>query len=281
MLRLNPVARETGLTKTLFKETYLKRKEPVIFTDLMEAWPAKNKWTIDYFKSVYGHLEVPLYATNKGKGKKYISPERYMLFRDYLEILEAGPSNLRMFLFNIFKEAPELMKDFSTPTIMDGFINSFPFMFFGGKGATVGLHYDIDLSHIFLNQFYGRKRVVLFAPDQSTNIYHHPFSVASYIDVNNPDYKTFPALKKVVGYECIVQPGETLFMPSAYWHYIEYVDSGYSMSLRANESYLRRGKGLLNIAEHFVIDKGMFRLLGKDWIKIKAKMAKRRAKQSL
>ncbi|HHH49968.1 MAG TPA: cupin-like domain-containing protein [Saprospiraceae bacterium] len=279
MLKLKQILRETGLSKKDFYSTYLSRNQPVIFTDLMDSWPAKNKWTIDYLKSVYGHLKVPLYATNKGKGKKYISPEIYMTFKEYLELLEAGPTNLRMFLFNIFKEAPELIKDFSMPTIMDGFIDSFPFMFFGGEGATVGLHYDIDLSHIFLNQLHGRKRVVLFAPDQSINIYHHPFSVASYIDVNNPDYDLFPALEKAVGYECIVNPGETLFMPSGYWHYIEYLDSGFSMSLRANESYLRRGYGLLNIAKHFVVDKGMFHLLGKDWIKIKAKMAKRRAEK--
>jgi hypothetical protein len=160
---------------------------------------------------------------------------------------------------------------------MDGFIKDFPFMFFGGEGSKVALHYDIDLSHVFLNQFHGRKRVVLFGPEQSRNIYHHPFTVASYIDVNNPDYSQFPALKNVTGYETTLQPGETIFMPSGYWHYIEYTDGGYSMSVRANESYTRRAKGLWNIARHYVVDKGMNRLMGSDWRKMKESMAKRRA----
>ena len=207
-------------------------------------------------------------------------PEKVVPLREYLEMIEAGPTELRMFLFNIFRHAPELCHDFSMPEIMSGFIKDYPFMFFGGEGSKVALHYDIDLSHVFLNQFHGRKRVVLFAPEQSRNIYHHPFTVASYIDVNNPDYQKFPALKNVTGYDCTIQPGETLFMPSGYWHYIEYTDGGYSISLRANESYTRRARGLWNIARHYVVDKGMNRLMGSDWRKMKENMAKRRAEST-
>jgi hypothetical protein len=167
-----------------------------------------------------------------------------------------------MFLYNIFRHAPELCHDYKKPTIMDGFIDSFPFMFFGGQGSSVALHYDIDLSHVFLSQFHGRKRVVLFEPQQSRNIYQHPYTVASYIDVNKPDYDSFPALKNVIGYEGMLYPGETLFMPSGYWHYIEYVDWGFSISLRSNESYFRRAKGLINIARHYVVDRSMNRLMG-------------------
>ena len=232
-----------------------------------------------FLRESHGDLEIPLYTTNKGKGDKYIEPEVVLPLREYLTILESEPTPLRIFLFNIFRHVPELVKDFSAPTIMDGFINSFPYMFFGGEGSTVSLHYDIDLSHVFLNQFHGRKRVVLFPPEQSRNIYHHPFTVASYIDVNNPDYEQFPALKNVKGYECILHPGETLFMPSGYWHYIEYVDGGYSISLRANDSYARRIRGMLYIARHYVVDKGLHYLMGQSWIKIKAEMAKRRAEE--
>ena len=150
-------------------------------------------------------------------------------------------------------------------------------MFFGGEGSKVALHYDIDLSHVFLNQFHGRKRVVLFGPEQSKYLYQHPFTVASYVDVNNPDYEKFPALRYAQGYETILNPGETIFMPSGYWHYIEYIDGGYSMSLRANESYSRRARGLWNIARHYVVDKGMNRIMGDNWRRVKEDMAKRRA----
>ncbi len=278
MMELKPVERRTGLTREAFAESFLKPMVPVVFTDLMQDWPAKQRWTIDHFKKEYGHFKVPVVSNNYSKpGRGYMTPDRIITFKEYLEILESGPTDLRIFLWNIFKEAPDLRNDFSMPTIMDGFVNDFPFMFFGGQGAKVALHYDIDMSHVFLNQIHGRKRVVLFAPDQSRHIYHHPFTVASYIDINKPDYEKFPALSNAVGYEVMLEPGETVFMPSGYWHYIEYTDGGYSIALRAYHSLPSRVKGLANIATHFMVDKGMNKLLGPNWRVIKENMAKKRA----
>ncbi|MCB0571961.1 MAG: cupin-like domain-containing protein [Phaeodactylibacter sp.] len=278
MLSLLPADRRSKLDRYAFAQEYLKPGIPVIFTDLMDPWPAKEKWTIDFFKTVYGNLMVPVFSDNVSKpGKNYMEPDMVIPLSEFLEQLEQGPTNLRLFLFNIFRHAPELCNDYSIPTIMDGFIRDFPFMFFGGEGSKVALHYDIDLSHVFLNQFHGRKRVVLFPPEQSKKLYQHPFTVASYIDVNQPDYKQFPALRNAHGFECILHPGETLFIPSGYWHYIEYTDGGYSISLRANESYTRRARGLINIAKHYVVDKSMNRIMGQEWRRIKENMARRRA----
>lgn len=281
-MELFSIDHRTGLSRDNFRDTYLVPRKPVVFTDLMDTWPAKDKWRIDYLKKQYGQLKVPVYSENYSKpGKGYMEPDMKIPFKEYLELLEAGPCPYRLFLFNIFLHAGEMCKDFSMPTIMDGFFNEFPYMFFGGKGSKVALHYDIDLSHIFLNQFHGRKRVVLFPPEESHNIYQHPFTVASYIDVNNPDYEKFPALRNVKGYETYLDPGETLFMPSGYWHYIEYTDGGYSMALRSNDSYLRRFKGAINIARHFVVDKGMNKIMGSSWRELKTEMAKRRAEADL
>lgn len=282
MLELRPVDRCTGLTRETFAAEYLNPMKPVVFTDLTARWPAREKWTIEHFKAHYGNLRVPVVSNNYSKpGKGYMSPDRIIPFKEFLEILESGPTDLRIFLWNIFKEAPELRHDFAMPTIMDGFVNDFPFMFFGGQGSKVALHYDIDMSHVFLNQIHGRKRVVLFAPDQSRNIYHHPFTVASYVDLNNPDYEKYPALAAAKGFETILEPGETIFMPSGYWHYIEYTDGGWSMALRSFGSIPARFRGLYNIAAHYVVDKGMNRLMGPSWRKMKEKMAEERAKVAI
>jgi hypothetical protein len=279
---MQEIDRRSGLTPETFAQEYLHPLKPVVFTDLMDAWPAKNKWTVEFFKEKYGHLEVPVFSENYSKpGKGYMEPDKIMSFKAFLSALDSGPTDLRMFLFNIFRHAPELCNDFSTHTIMNGFIKQFPFMFFGGEGSHVALHYDIDMAHVFLNQIYGRKRVVLFSQDQSKYLYHHPYTVASYIDVNNPDYEKYPALRKVKGYAVMLQPGETLFMPSGYWHYIEYTDFGYSISLRAMSTLSRRVMGIYNIATHFVVDKGMNKIMGPKWREIKANMAKKRAEDEL
>lgn len=282
MLELQPIERRSGLQPETFAAEFLEPMIPVVLTDLMDDWPARQKWTIDYFKTRYGHLRVPVVSNNYSKpGKGYMSPDRIISFKEYLEILESGPTDLRIFLWNIFRVTPELRQDFRIPTIMDGFVNELPFMFFGGQGSKVALHYDIDMSHVFLNQIHGRKRVVLFAPDQSRMLYRHPFTVASYVDVNRPDFIRYPALAFAKGYEVTLEPGETVYIPSGYWHYIEYTDGGYSISLRSFGSIPARMRGLANIATHYVVDKGLNRLIGPSWRKLKERMAEKRAETIL
>ena len=282
MLTLNPIEKKSGLNRETFAAEYLHPHQPVVFTDLMDNWKAKTNWTIDNLKKNYGHLEVPVVSPNYSKpGKGYMEPEMYMSLGEYLTLLERGPMPYRIFLWNIFKHVPEMCEDFQIPNIMDGFFKDFPMMFFGGKGAITPMHYDIDMSHVFLNQIHGRKRVVLFSPEQSAFLYHLPYSVASYVDINKPDYEKYPALTKAHGWETILEPGETIFMPSGYWHYIEYTDGGYSIALRANESYIRRAIGAIEIAKHFVVDKGMNKIFGSRWREMKEFMAFKRAEQVL
>lgn len=280
MLTLTPIERRTGLTRENFTEQYLEQHKPVVFTDLMKDWKAKENWSVQNLKARYGQLMVPVVTPNYSRpGKGYMEPEMEMSFGEYLTLIERGPMPYRIFLWNIFKHAPEMCEDFEMPNVMDGFFKDFPFMFFGGQGAITPMHYDIDMSHVFLNQIHGRKRVVLFSPEQSPYLYHHPYTVASYVDINKPDYVQFPALAKAQGMEVILNPDETLFIPSGYWHHIEYVDGGYSISLRANESYVRRAKGAISIAKHFVVDKGMNRIFGTRWREMKAFLAKKRAEE--
>jgi Cupin-like domain len=280
MLPLQTIEKKTGLTRESFGNNYLIPQKPVVFTDFMNDWPAKTNWSIENLKKNYGHLEVPVVSPNHTKpGKGYMVPELYMSFGEYLTLIERGPMQYRIFLWNVFKYAPDMCHDYKIPTIMDGFLKDFPFMFFGGQGSITPMHYDIDMSHVFLNQLHGRKRVILFAPDQSRHLYQHPFAVASSVDINNLDFEKYPATRQAKGYEVILDPGDTIFIPSGYWHYIEYVDGGYSIALRANESYVRRVKGAYNIASHYVVNITMNNLFGKRWHEVKELIAKKRAEE--
>lgn len=280
-MNLQPVERRTGLTREEFEREYQATNTPVIFTDLAKDWPATEKWTFEWLKSNYGHLEVPLYDNDFRKpGKDYLTPTKKMPFGDYLDIIEAGPTDLRMFLYNILKEAPELNKDFAMPTITDGFLKSFPMMFFGGQGARVDLHYDLDCASVFITQFQRKKKVILFAPDQSPLLYQHPFTVQSEVRMDNPDFEKHPALKKATGYECTIEHGETLFMPSLFWHFMYYTEGGFSLSLRRH-SMASQARGIWNISRHFVVDKGMNFVMGEKWHDIKANLAQRKAQAAM
>lgn len=281
-MRLQPIEKRSGLTPEEFREEYLLPKRPVVFTDLVKDWPATEKWTFDWFRKNYGHLEVPLYGNDfHESGKYYMTSKRKMKFGDYLSLIEKGPTELRMFLYNIFEHAPELAKDFSMPDIMNGWNKRYYFMFFGGEGSTVNLHYDIDCSHVFLTQFQTRKRVYLFPHEQGKFLYHEPFTVKSQMDVNNPDFSRYPAFKHAEGFRTILEHGETLFMPSRYWHHIDYIEGGFSLALRSYTDWQMRLNALENIATHFVVDKGLNRVLGNKWHHWKKEKARARAEKAM
>lgn len=279
-LNLQPIEICDHIDRATFQERFLKPNKPVVMKNFSGSWPAKDKWSFDYFKSRYPDLMVPVYGEAfADTGKSYTSTDDKMLFSDYLDLIASKPTQLRMFLFNIFKHIPDLCQDFNYPDIIDYYVKKHPFMFFGGATSKVDAHFDLDLSHVFLTQFHGRKRVILFGPEYSTHLYRHPLTVSCNLDLGNPDFQKYPKLLEAKGYECEINNSETLFIPSGYWHYIYYVEGGFALSLRARTSSLPRlalaGIQMFNL---LVVDYNMSRILGaKRWYAMKEQMAIKRA----
>src|SRR5215213_7682374 len=117
------------------------------------------------------------------------------------------------------------------------FCKTLPYAFCRRRHKHNHMHFDIDLSHILHTQFIGRKRVLLFPHEEQHKLYRKPWevlSMANYAHYNEHfDYESFPAVKLAKGYEVILEHGDTLFMPAGFWHHMEYIDSGFAMSLRA------------------------------------------------
>ncbi len=268
-----------NIDRTHFQEHYFKPNIPVVMKNYSADWAAKHKWSFDYFKSRYPDLMVPVYGEAfADTGKSYTSTDDKMLFGDYLNLIATEPTALRMFLFNIFKYIPDLCQDFTYPPIVDAYVKKHPFMFFGGATSKVDAHYDLDLSHVFLTQFYGRKRVILFGPEYSTHLYRHPLTVSCNVDLGNPNFTQYPKLSEAKGYECEINDGDTLFIPSGYWHYIYYIEGGFALSLRARTSLPRLAVAGIKMFNLLIVDYNMSRILGaKRWYAMKEKLAIRRA----
>jgi hypothetical protein len=280
-MQFTPVDRRTGLSREQFKKEYHDLQKPVVLTDLAKDWPALHKWTWEFFKEKYGDLKVPMVDKNFHKPGPGYMQKHIISFREYIESIEKGPSDMRLFLFNIFQAAPELKHDFTFPTIMDGFITSLPFMFFGGETSITPLHYDIDCPSNFLTHFLTRKRIIMFDRSQSVYLYHQPFTVQSHMNINNPDYENYPALRHAQGYEAIIGHGETIYIPPHWWHYIEYVDSGFSLATRAHDRVSNKFVALKNLLQHSVIDQGMNRISSVRWQNWKKNVARKRAEKVL
>ncbi|MDP1800043.1 MAG: cupin-like domain-containing protein [Bacteroidota bacterium] len=268
-----------------FTEKYLKPQKPLLIKGLANHYPAGKKWTIDYLKDVCGDVKVELFDNNNKdtSSTAFTAPDLKMKFSKYVDLISKDePSNLRMFLFNMFKCKPKLRKDFPCPYMFKGILGKMGYMFFGSKNTKVRIHQDIDMSNVMLTQFHGRKRVVLISPEYSDLLYRLPFNTHSLVDLDNPDYNKYPGLAYVEAEEYILEPGDALFMPSGYWHYITYLDGGFAVSYRKiAQSFKMKLLGALSLTVYMPLDKLMNFLFGKKWLAKKEQIAELRAHKAM
>lgn len=276
-MQLREIERVKTITKKDFYNTYFKTQIPVVIEHLIDDWPAYSRWNLSYIKEIAGEKTVPLYDDRPVSHKDgFNEAHTKMKMSDYIDLLQSKPTNYRIFLYNLMKEVPQLHNDFKWPEIGLRLVKQLPMLFFGGENAKVFMHFDIDYSNILHFHFHGKKRCILFAPNETKYLYKVPYSLISRedIDFDNPDFQKFPKLKEVKGFVCELNHGETLYMPEGYWHYMKYVTPGFSMSLRAFPSKPKNfAKAFYNvfIMRHF--DVMMRKMKGQKWIDYKNRKA--------
>ncbi|MBN9311727.1 MAG: cupin-like domain-containing protein [Chryseobacterium sp.] len=285
-LHLKPIDVVDDISAHDFREKYLKPRKPVVIKNMARKWPAYQKWTLDYMKEVVGDVEVPLYDSSKADPSAPINASAAkMKFGDYIDLIRETPTDLRIFLFDPIKFAPDLLKDYIAPKdLMGGFLDQYPNMFFGGKGSETFLHFDIDMAHIFHTHFNGRKHILLFDYKWKRRLYQIPYATYSLEDYNiaNPDFEKFPALDGIEGIECFLEHGDTLFMPTGWWHWMKYLDGSFSISLRAwDKSWAVKAHSLYNLAVQRNFDSFMKKRFKKRYMDWKEKKAVQYANEAL
>jgi hypothetical protein len=290
-MQLKPVDTFDTISSEQFRREYYLPGKPVIIKSLAKTWPAYNKWTWDFLKQTAGHHKVGIYNNIKSDAYTPINTaDDYKSFGEYVDMISQGPAGWRIFLFNIFDHSPELTQDFTWPEeFMKGFVKKYPMLFVGGATSITHMHFDIDLSHILHTQFVGRKRVLLFPYEEQHKLYRKPYEVLSLADFSNyhlntgkPDYQQFPAIKQANGYEVIMEHGDTLFMPAGYFHHMEYLDSGFAMSLRAmQEGFAPKLHGAWNLFGMRSIDTLLKKTAPQWWYSYKKKKAFEAAEKEL
>ncbi len=282
-LNLKPIDVIYDISLEEFHEKYLLTGKPVILKNYTKNWKAIDRWNYSYLREKAGNIKVKLYGKWLENNPTAIEmpPVKEVLFGEYLDMLEQGvQSDLRIFLFNIFKHVPELLEDFEFTPVTTNYLKDFPYMFFGCTGSDVRLHYDIDLSNVFITQFCGTKRIVLFEQSQSKYLYKLPFTTHSAADLMNVDFNKYPALKYAEGYECVINHGDTLFMPGGIWHYIQYVDGSFSLSLRSlSPTIPGKIQGAYNVFVIRKLDELLNKYYKNSWSDFKLKRAIQKANE--
>lgn len=230
------VERRERLSRDEFFESYYCQNRPVLIDGMLDAWPALRKWGYDYFRARCGDAEVEVqfgresdenYEINQPKHK------RLMCFRDYVDLVEqSGATNdFYMTANNTSRNRAALAALWDDIPPIDTYLDaSSPdkgFFWFGPAGTKTPFHHD--LTNNFMAQVMGRKLVRLVPLADTPFMYNH-FHCFSQVDGSAIDTERFPAMKNAQVVECTLGPGELLFLPIGWWHYVEGLDVSVTMT---------------------------------------------------
>ncbi len=96
-----------------------------------------------------------------------------------------------------------------------------------GNRTIVSAHHDIpdNIACVVI----GKRRFVLFPPNQLQNLYIGPLDfnpagpAISLVDLHNPDFEKFPRYREALTQAQIaeLEPGDAIYIPSMWWHHVE------------------------------------------------------------
>ncbi|XP_018091841.1 lysine-specific demethylase 8 isoform X2 [Xenopus laevis] len=218
-----------------FKEHYLVPQKPVVLEGVIDHWPCLKKWSVEYIKRVAGCRTVPVEL-----GSRYTDTEwsqRLMTINEFINkyILDKQHGIGYLAQHQLFEQIPELKEDISIPDYCclgeaseeDITINAW----FGPAGTVSPLHQDPQQN--FLAQIVGRKYIRVYSVAETESLYPFEGSIlhnTSQVDVESPDSNKFPKFPQAVYQEFILSPGQVLFIPVKWWHYIRALDLSFSVS---------------------------------------------------
>ena len=55
-------------------------------------------------------------------------------------------------------------------------------------------------------------------------------AVGSQVDINNYDESKYPKFKNVKFYSVLLEPGDSIYIPKGWWHYVKSLDASISVS---------------------------------------------------
>jgi hypothetical protein len=142
---------------------------------------------------------------------------RDMTMGDYLDLAACWTDGLPPYVGNL--EINELNAMCHWP----GYFSKMgpPRFWLGPAGTVTPLHCDYD-DNIFA-QVWGTKRIFLVPPHHGEFLYvreANPVLFGSPFDPERPDFDAYPLARRAAPVECIVAPGDMLYVPAGWFHQV-------------------------------------------------------------
>jgi hypothetical protein len=190
---------------------------PFMISGVVDRWPL-CRLTPQQLREQYG--DVPVRArVGDYIGTAFAADRamRDMSMREYLDISLAPATGLPPYVGNL--ELRELNSMCHWP----GYFNKMgpPRFWLGPERTMTPLHCDYD-DNVFA-QIWGTKRIFLAPPHHDEFLYPKEANAilfGSPFDPEAPDYDRYPLARQATTIECIVNPGDMLYVPAGWYHQV-------------------------------------------------------------
>jgi dTDP-4-dehydrorhamnose 3,5-epimerase-like enzyme len=208
---------------------------PVLVSGALEGWPALQRWDFDHIGRAIGTRRITPVIAHMGRWSVDVRAgmrTEEMDFSTYRAEIDSGVVShyLRLALEGSFTDL--LADEYEAPIYCRKRIMMKKNLWVGSASASSGLHYD--MMHNLVAQIVGRRRVVLFAPEETPRLYPYPVRTLAWhhspIRVEAPDPERFPAFASARRLEVEIAPGELLFIPKGWWHHFASVEDAIAIN---------------------------------------------------
>ena len=228
------IERRADLTRDEFLERYYAVGRPVILTGEMDGWPALSRWTPDYLKAAVGAAPIEYQGGRSANARFELEKDAHRRSAPFDAFIDAitrpGAGNdAYLTAYNSAANRAALSPLAADVGMLEKFLTPDQaarggMMWIGPAGTVTPLHHD--LTHNFIAQIVGRKRLKIIPAAEVGKVYNTIHVFSDVPDVENPalDFTRFPRLATTRVYEVELQPGEIIFMPLAWWHQVKALD---------------------------------------------------------
>ncbi|KAM9850540.1 tRNA wybutosine-synthesizing protein 5 [Aulostomus maculatus] len=224
----------TGVDREVFLRDIYPQRRPAVLRGV-SLGPCLDRWTTEYLAQKGGAKDIKVHvstvpqmnflhknfvyktlpfdefvrrASEQRHSDFFLSEEESYYLRSVGEDVRKEPADLS-------RQFPDLADDFHVPDFFE------PHQFFSSVfrisscGLQLWTHYDVMDN--LLAQVTGTKRVVLYSPQDALHLYLSG-DKSEVLDIDSPDLKLFPEFVKAVRHECVLLPGDLLFIPALWFH---------------------------------------------------------------
>ncbi|WP_050478030.1 cupin-like domain-containing protein [Herbaspirillum rhizosphaerae] len=200
---------------------------PFVITGLVGKWPL-SALTPQTLRERFG--ELPVRARVGDYINTAFAPDRAMQDMSllaYLDLVADNTQDLPPYVGNL------ALRELNGLCHWPAYFRKMgpPRFWLGPAGTVTPLHCDYD-DNIFA-QIWGSKRIFLAPPHHDAFLYPREANAilfGSPFDPEAPDFERFPLARQAAMIECIMQPGELLYVPAGWYHQVRSL----TFSLSAN-----------------------------------------------